>query len=89
MALMHMKCIRRCWDSKRTMRYWPGDEDNIDTANPVAKHFQVIGPAKVVVSTAIPTNLDAPEISATVRKKRKAKAEEKERLERDAAEKRR
>ncbi len=72
MALMHMKCIRRCWDSKRTMRYWPGDEDNIDTANPIAKHFLVVGPAKEKPKP-MAVNLDPPELSASAKRRKKAK----------------
>ena len=39
------KCVRRCWDSSISRRYWPGDRDDIDPANPVAKHFQFDDPS--------------------------------------------
>jgi hypothetical protein len=39
------KCVRRCWDSSISRRYWPGDRDDIDPARPVAKHFQFDDPS--------------------------------------------
>jgi hypothetical protein len=38
---MIAKCIRRCWDGKRARRYFPGDQDDIDLLNPVAKYFDI------------------------------------------------
>jgi len=35
-----VKCIRRCWDGKKARRYYPGDQDDIDPASPIAKYFE-------------------------------------------------
>ena len=31
------KCVRRCWDSQLTRRYWPGDQDDLSSDNPLVK----------------------------------------------------
>jgi hypothetical protein len=36
---MIVKCNRGCWDSKRSRRYYPGDQDDIDPLEPVAMYF--------------------------------------------------
>ena len=44
------KCIRRCWDSQLTRRYWPGDQDNIAEDHPlvIAGCFQFVEQPKVI-----------------------------------------
>ena len=32
-------CARKCWDSKRSRQYYPGDQDDIDPLEPVAMYF--------------------------------------------------
>ena len=36
---MIVKCIRRCWDGKKARRYYPGDQDDIQPGDPIAKYF--------------------------------------------------
>ena len=40
------KCVRRCWDSQLTRRYWPGDRDEIAVDHPLVKAgcFQFLNP---------------------------------------------
>jgi hypothetical protein len=44
---MIVKCNTRCWDSKRCILYYPGDQNDIDPLEPVAKYFDF--PAGTVV----------------------------------------
>jgi hypothetical protein len=37
---MIAKCVRRCWDGKKARRYYPGDQDDINKTDPIAKFFQ-------------------------------------------------
>lgn len=32
-------CARKCWDSKRSCQYYPGDQDDIDPLEPIAMYF--------------------------------------------------
>lgn len=43
---MIVKCIRRCWDGKRARRYYPGDQDDIQPGDAVAKYFDFPEEAK-------------------------------------------
>lgn len=45
---MIVKCIHECFDSKRARRYYPGDQDNIDPKEPVAKYFEGFPPGTEV-----------------------------------------
>ena len=36
---MIVKCNRKCWDSKRSRQYYPGDQDDIDPLEPIAMYF--------------------------------------------------
>jgi len=38
---MIVKCIRRCWDGKKARRYYPGDQDDINPGDPIAKYFDM------------------------------------------------
>ena len=40
MAKFIVRCIQPCWDSNKTRFYYPGDQDEIDPLNPVAKYFE-------------------------------------------------
>lgn len=37
---MIVRCIRECWDSSIPRHYVPGDQDDIDPMNPIAKYFE-------------------------------------------------
>ena len=36
---MEVKCVKRCFDSNKCRRYWPGDVDDIDPSDPIAMYF--------------------------------------------------
>ncbi len=39
MSVHLVTCVKRCYDSNRPRRYWPGDKDNIESESPIAAHF--------------------------------------------------
>ena len=55
------KCIRRCWDSQLTRRYWPGDQDNMDPNHPLVKGncFEFV---------EVPKTKDEPPVETEVRR---------------------
>lgn len=50
-----VKCIRRCWDSQRTQRYYPGMIDDLPADHPLvkAKCFEM---AEEVVQVEFPSD---------------------------------
>ena len=53
-----VKCIRRCWDSQLTRRYYPGDiadypEDHVFLTGPI-KCFQLVNPKEIAKSDEDP-----------------------------------
>jgi hypothetical protein len=45
---MIVRCIRECWYAKRARHYLPGDQDDIDPRDPVAKYFTGFPPGTEV-----------------------------------------
>lgn len=39
MPKFDVRCIQGCWDSKRCIKYYPGDRDDIDPREPIAMYF--------------------------------------------------
>ena len=37
---MIVKCIKRCWDSKKCIHYVRGDEADINPKDPIAMYFE-------------------------------------------------
>jgi len=35
-----VRCIERCWDSKKCRLYYPGDQDEVNPMDPIAKYFE-------------------------------------------------
>lgn len=64
MPTFDVKCIKRCWDSKRRRRYYPGDMDKIDPTEPVAMYFEGF-PAGTEVYTKVRGTKVAPASDGT------------------------
>lgn len=43
-----VNCVQRCWDSKTKRLYYPGDVDDINPLDPVAKYFDGFKPGTEV-----------------------------------------
>ena len=52
MAKSVVRCVQPCWDSNKTRFYYPGDQDEIDPLNPVAKYFEGWPPGTEVFTKA-------------------------------------